>query len=199
MVKPKKIVFEEPVVRIKVDRIRFPKICPVCCSEATTSMKLFTTPGRKQYLRPSLEAGLILTRKSQLYSNRPPMKILVIPVCENHVHSDDDYCRLKLLCIVSNGIILALAFFALMVLGDNLWTRQPIEPWVFLIIGIFLVSISMLYITFQSGPIQTYVRIIGYDVGLQNIMLQFKNPEYRDAFIHENPMTAELVRWIIKS
>jgi hypothetical protein len=43
------------------------------------------------------------------------------------------------------------------------------------------------------------MRIVGFDAGLQNIWLDFKNREYRDDFLKENPMTAELVSWVLKA
>jgi hypothetical protein len=54
-------------------------------------------------------------------------------------------------------------------------------------------------IAFMPNALARAVRIVGFDAGMQNVMIAFKNPEYRDEFMQENQMTADLVSWILKA
>jgi len=57
----------------------------------------------------------------------------------------------------------------------------------------------MTAIAFRPNALARAVKIIGFDVGMQNILLAFKSDSYRDEFIKENSMHSELVRWILKA
>jgi hypothetical protein len=43
------------------------------------------------------------------------------------------------------------------------------------------------------------VKIIGFDSGFMNIWLKFARDDYREQFMEENEMHAELVKWITKA
>ncbi|MHA2071006.1 MAG: hypothetical protein ACW985_04410 [Candidatus Thorarchaeota archaeon] len=54
----------------------------------------------------------------------------------------------------------------------------------------------MTYALLRPGPVEDAIKIIGFDGGFQHIWIQFKRTQYRDEFMKENAMTAELVKWI---
>ncbi len=54
------------------------------------------------------------------------------------------------------------------------------------------------WIAFRPNVLQRAVKIVGFDPGMQNILIVFKDKPYRDMLIQENPMTTELVSWIVK-
>lgn len=94
---------------------------------------------------------------------------------------------------------MAMLAFALLTLGSNLWQGQTSDAWVYGVMVLAAASFIITITAFRSSPIESAMRIVGFDAGLQNIWLDFKNREYRDDFLKENPMTAELVSWVLKA
>jgi hypothetical protein len=54
-------------------------------------------------------------------------------------------------------------------------------------------------IAFQPNALAKAVNIVGFDLGMQNVMIAFKSPKYQNEFMEANQMTAELVSWILKA
>jgi hypothetical protein len=125
--------------------------------------------------------------------------MLVIPVCEEHAYSDEDYWRYKTLCLIMDGLSMVMLTLALLILGGNMWRGIPSDVWVYAVIALSLVSFILSITAFRPKSIESAVKIVGFDGGLQNIWLDFKNREYRDEFLKENPMTAELVSWVVRT
>lgn len=190
--------FEEPVVRIDIVRGRFPKICPICGERGTKLARITIVSGRQQYLRRSWDPYYDpLVRRRQILPT-PKMKILPIYTCENHFFSDEGHERYKTLCLIVDGFALAFLFFGLMFIGDAIARGRSISFWSMVFIAFFALSMFFSWIAFRPNLIERSVRIIGYDAGMQNVILDFRNKAYRDAVIEENPMTSELVSWIGK-
>ena len=59
-------------------------------------------------------------------------------------------------------------------------------------------SLFLTWIAFRPNALQRAVKIIGFDPGMQNILLVFKDEMYRETVIQDNPMASELVSWIVK-
>jgi hypothetical protein len=89
--------------------------------------------------------------------------------------------------------------FGLLAAGGDLWLRRSISPWVPPVFALAILSFLLTYLAFRPGPLESSVKVVGFDAGIQNVWLDFKNAEYRDRFLKENPMNAEAISWIIKS
>lgn len=196
---PRKVVFEEPVVRVPLDKVRFPKVCPICTDRAVEHVRISVVPDKQTALTPSSDA--LYTRRYQRPRGYTPprAKYFMVPVCNEHHYTDEGDYRYKSYCLVFDGIGLTMLIFALMMSGDLLWRGQVPGNWLFIIVSIFIVFIALTYVLFQPGPIESAVRVIGFDTSVRNVWFEFKNPDYRDAFMRENEMNAELVRWIMKN
>lgn len=192
-------VFEKPIVRVTMGKIQFPRACPVCGSRATKSLRVTTTPGRRQYLRPSWDPMYNPSVRKRLGLTLGNPMALLIPVCEDHFYSSEDDCRYKLLCLISDGILMAMLAFALMIIGGDLWQGQASSVWVYAVVTLAVTSFIITVVAFRPRPIEAAVRIVGFDAGLQNIWLDFTNKNYQDEFLKENPIYAELVSWIIRT
>jgi hypothetical protein len=178
--------------------MRFPKKCPVCGAAATEVTRITVMPGRKQHLRPAWDPIYDPALRRWSGFNLPETRTLLIPVCEDHLYSDEDYWRYKMLCILADGFSMIMLTFALLTLGGNLWRGVSSDAWAFGIIAVAVASFIASITAFRPKPIESAVRIVGFDGGLQYIWLDFKNREYREEFMKENPMTAELVSWVLK-
>jgi hypothetical protein len=119
-------------------------------------------------------------------------------VCENHYYTDTGVERYKTCCFIVDGFTMAFFFFGLMFLGDAFYRGRPIPFWSVAFSAFFTISMFLSWIAFRPNALQRAVKIIGFDPGLQNILLVFKNKGYRDMVIQDNPMSTELVSWIVK-
>jgi hypothetical protein len=202
---PQKYYFDKPLVRVSLSRVRFPKICPVCGAPSTTTTRFTVTTRRKQYLRRSWDPYYYTS--SFLFSHTgkkqnpmtPVLSVLQINVCEKHYYSDEGEYRYKILCLVIDGLAMALFAFGLMLIGDAISRTQTISSWAFGFIDFFVLSMIASAIAFRPNKLLKSVQIIGFDSGMQNAVLAFSNEFYRDAFMKENPMNSELVTWVLKA
>lgn len=190
--------FEEPVVRINLARGHFPKICPVCGNKATKLARITIVAGRQQYLLRSWDPyySPSIRRRQDL----PKMKMKVLPIytCDDHYFSDDGQERYKTLCIIIDGFAMAFLFFGLLFIGDSLNRGRSIGFWPMIFIAFFALSMFFSWLAFRPNLIERAVRIVGFDSGMQNVILEFRNKAYRDAVLEANPMSSELISWIVK-
>ncbi|MHA1960874.1 MAG: hypothetical protein ACW99U_11610 [Candidatus Thorarchaeota archaeon] len=199
MLSPRKEYFDEPLVRANSSKVRFPKVCPVCNEHATSNTRVTIAPTKKQYLRPEWDPSFYPSARRRMRLGAMELKTFVVPVCSDHLYADESTCRPRVLCMVADGICLAGLLFALMTLGNLFWLGYQvtfIEFWPFMLFGLFM---TMTFIAFRPNAFQTRFRIVGFDTRHDNVLFDFKNKEYREAFLKENPMTADLVNWVIRS
>ncbi|MGY5865185.1 MAG: hypothetical protein RTV41_11335 [Candidatus Thorarchaeota archaeon] len=197
---PRREYFDEPVVRVETLKARFPKTCPVCGSPAANIVRMrVATSGSKSFRR---------MRDYTIYSpygrrghspHTPEMKVLPVQVCDDHEDPDAGTDRFQTLCIVVDGLLLGFLFFGLLFLGDRISRGQSLTLWPFLFIGLFVIAMGLTAIAFMPNALARAVRIVGFDAGMQHVMIAFKSAAYRDEFMQENQMTAELVSWIMKA
>jgi hypothetical protein len=195
---PRKEYFDEPLVKVDFMKARFPRTCPVCGSPATTAVRLKIEKTGKQYLRPSMEYAYGPYVRNRHVSQPTEMKSLRIQVCGYHSNPDDGTDRYQSLCLIVDGLLMAFVIFSFLIIGDSISRASPIPFWSFLNIGFFGIALLLTAVAFSPNALEKAVNIVGYDPGMQNVLIAFKRPDYREQFINENQMTAELVTWIIR-
>ena len=196
MVKPRKEYFKEPIIRVSATRIRYPATCPVCSSNATKTIRISAVPGRKQWNRPAWDHDWYDRGRSS--NSLSQGQTFIVPVCEDHHYVEESESRYHQTCIIIDGIIISVLLIALMIMGSNFWLGRANPFWVYSVLTVFVVAMVLSYFAFRSNPFELAFRIVGFDAALQHIWLQLKNHEYRDAFLKRNPMSSELVSWIIR-
>ncbi|MGY5855992.1 MAG: hypothetical protein RTS72_05280 [Candidatus Thorarchaeota archaeon] len=195
---PRKEYFDEPLVKVNFSKARFPRTCPVCGSPATKVVRVKIAKTGKQYLRRSWEYAYgpyVRHRPKQL----PEMKAFPIQVCEDHAHPDAGSDRYQSLCLIVDGLLMASVVFSLLIIGDSIARVRPIAFWALACIGLFGVALLLTAVAFSPNALEKSVKIIGFDGGMQNVLIAFRRSDYREQFINENQMTAELVSWIMRS
>lgn len=195
---PRKLHFDEPIVRVDISRARFPRVCPVCGNPATTTSRLTIVSGRPQYLRREWDPSFDPRVRRRQGIPQPNLKVLPIQVCANHYYTDEGEDRYKSLCLIVDGLAMAFMFFGLLLLGDSISRGSSISPWVSVFAVFFAVSLVSTVIAFRSSSLARAVRIVGFDAGMQNVLLAFKSGAYREEFVKENPVNSELVSWVVK-
>ncbi|MGY5872236.1 MAG: hypothetical protein RTV72_08335 [Candidatus Thorarchaeota archaeon] len=192
--------FDEPAVRVELSRVRFPKVCPVCGNSASILSRITLVSGKDRYLlrswNPAYTPTLSISPRRSL--PQPKLRVLPIYVCENHYHSDAGEDRYKSLCFIVDGLAMAFFLFGLFFLADAFHRGRPISFWSLAFSAFFAGSMFLTWIAFRPNALQRAVRIIGFDSGMQNVLIAFKDKSYRDLIIQENPMSSELVSWIVK-
>ena len=196
---PRKLYFDEPLVRVDISRARFPKVCPVCGNPATETSRLTIVSGRPQYLRREWDPSFDPRVRRRQGIPQPNLKVLPILVCADHYYTDEGEDRYKSLCLIVDGLAMAFMFFGLLLLGDSISRGRSISPWVITFTVIFAISLVATAIAFRSNVLAGAVKIVGFDAGMQNVLLAFKNGMYREEFVKENPLNSELVSWIVKA
>jgi hypothetical protein len=193
---PERIVFKEPIVRAETQRMRFPDICPVCGDPAEDLMPIIIIPNQYKSLRPSLDYGSSYYGRKLGSSPTSVKKIFQIPVCATHHYTDEGAGQYKSYCIVFDGLALVYLILSLLTFGNQFWSGNSPSLWVVFAAAIFATFLIITYALFRPGPIEDAVKIIGFDGGFSHVWIQFKRAQYRDEFMKENAMTAELVTWI---
>jgi hypothetical protein len=187
--------FKDPLVRVRVSRVRFPKMCPVCGTEASHTNKVVTTHNKTQYI--SLGPMTPSDRK-RLGVPTPDVKTFHIYVCEDHSLDDGGIMRLRTISIFYLSIAICLLVFAIMFIGSDIHLGRPLTIWT----GLFFVFVGatmlLAYVAFRPYGLESAFRIIGFDYDLRYVWLQLQNPTYKDAMIKMNAMDAELVSWIMR-
>jgi hypothetical protein len=189
--------FKEPLVRVKMSWLHFPKICPVCCSPSTSTTRITTTPRNKQWLRPHWNPSFYAGDRRRLGLPIPESKSFLVPVCEEHSIADEGNIRMRGLAMLLAAILSGMSVFALIFIGYDISSGRGIHPITTVyILGLFL-SLVFGYVAFRPNALESSVKIIGFDFDLQNVWLQLKNPEYRLRFVQENQLGSEYVNWIV--
>ena len=191
---PRREYFDEPVVRVAALKARFPRTCPVCGSPATKIMRMKIARGT-EFTDPAYS----LSVRRKVGPEHPEMQVLRVQVCEDHANPDAGTDRYQTLCILVDGLLVGFLVFGLLFIGDSFWRGRPMSIWPFLVIGLFGLAMILTKVAFMPNAVAKAVRIVGFDAGMQNVLIAFKSPMYRNEFMQENQMTAELVSWILKA
>ena len=125
-------------------------------------------------------------------------KSFLVGVCDDHSVSDNAELRVRGLSSVVASIVAGISIFALIYAGADYWVGRPVSPWVFSYLIILGLSLLFVYLAFRPSALEASFKIIGFDFDFQYVWFAMSNSTYRDLFIQENPLDAELVSWIVK-
>jgi hypothetical protein len=193
-----KKIFDEPIIRAKINTIRFPKICPVCGKPATTTTWVSIRPHTKNGLRPQWDPNHFPSSRKRLGLKLTEMRSFQLHVCEDHQASDDGYWRMRGLTSLILTIVASVSIFVIMFAGSDLWAGRGLSPWVGSYILVLTASIFAGIIVFRPNALEDSFNIVGFDFDVQYVWLKLKDPQYRNKFISANEMNAELVNWVVK-
>ena len=120
-------------------------------------------------------------------------------VCEDHSVADNAEMKARSLATLVASIVVAISMLALIFAGADYWAGRPVSPWIYSYLLVLLLSGLFVFVAFRPSALEDSIRIIGFDFELQYVWLAMKNPIYRATFVNENPVDAELVKWIVKA
>ncbi len=195
---PSRETFKHPIIRIHISKARFPKMCPVCGIKCSETTRLTASTNRRRYLRPYWDPNFARSGK-RMNPGNPETRSFIIPVCEDHKRPDVGEANYRILCTLGDGIMFCVFFFAVLIAGGDLWSGRTVSTSFYATAAIFFASLFVTALAFRPNILRSSVRIIGFDLDFQYIWLDFRNTEYREAFIKENQMNVELVWWVVKA
>lgn len=193
-----KKIFDQPIVRAKINTIRFPKICPVCGKPATTTTWVSTRPHTKNGLRPQWNPAYFPSQRKRLGLKLPEKKSFQLRVCEDHQAADEGYWRMRGITSLVLTIVASVSIFVIMFAGADLWAGRELSPWVGSYLLVLSASVLAGIIVFRPNALEASFNIIGFDFDVQYVWLKLKDPGYLNDFVSENEMNAELVNWVVK-
>jgi hypothetical protein len=126
-------------------------------------------------------------------------KSFLIQVCENHHAIDDGEMRMRAITSFLLTVVASVSIFVIMFTGADYWAGRGISSWVYTYFLVLGASILVGVIAFRPNALESAVNIIGFDFDVQYVWFKLKDSEYRNRFIVENEMSAELVNWIVKA
>jgi len=133
--------FDEPIVRAKLTRVRFPKTCPVCGAPATKYAGISSSSRRKVWLRPQWDPRFHVRRNRSV---EDLSKTFIVDVCEDHEMADNAELKLRGLSMLIASIISGVSILALIYAGSDYWLGRPVSPWIYSYI--FILSLSLLLV-----------------------------------------------------
>ena len=113
--------------------------------------------------------------------------------------SDNAEWRARTLSSLVASIMVGISIFALIYAGADVWAGRPISPWVYSYVAVFAFSLLLAYISYRPSALESSFKIIGFDFEMQHVWLMLSSSSYRELFVEENPLSAELVNWIVKA
>lgn len=125
-------------------------------------------------------------------------KNFLVQVCDHHNASDEGNYRMRAISSFLLTVVASLSIFVIMFTGADYWAGRGISSWVYSYFFVLAASILVGVIAFRPNALESAVNIIGFDFDVQYVWFKLKDPEYRNKFIAENEMNAELVNWIVK-
>jgi len=187
--------FDEPVVRAKVTRVRFPKTCPVCGAPATKYAGISSSK-RKVWLRPHWDPRFNVRKNRSV--EEVDSRTFIVDVCDDHVMTDNAELKLRGLSMVITSIISGVSVIALIYAGSDYWLGRPVSPWVYSYLFILCLSLLLGFVAFRPSALEASIKIIGFDFERQYVWFRLRNPEYLEQLLSQNPMDTELVNWVVK-
>jgi hypothetical protein len=191
----KRETFKDPLVRVRVSRVRFPKMCPVCGKETTHTNKVVATPKKTQII--SLGRMTPYDRR-RMGIPSPEVRTLHVYVCKDHCLEDGGIMRLRAASAFYASLAFCMLVFAIMLIGSNISLGRPLTVWTGLFFVFVGATMALAYVAYRPYGLEAAFKIIGFDYDLQHVWLKLQNSLYRDAMIEINEMNAELVTWIVR-
>ncbi|MFW9802527.1 MAG: hypothetical protein ACFFFC_07745 [Candidatus Thorarchaeota archaeon] len=187
--------FKDPLVRVRISRVRFPKMCPVCGSETNGVTKVVTTHNNTKFL----SRGAMAHYDRKLVGTPvPDIKTFHVYVCEDHDLEDGGIMRLRAASTFYAALAVCMLVFAVMLIGNDLSHGRPLTVWTALFFTFVGATMTLVFVAFRPYGIETAFKIVGFDYDLRHVWLQLENPTYRNAMLQENAMDSELASWIVR-
>lgn len=177
-----------------MDKVSFPRSCPVCGDEATVFTKMIISEKKEDPARPYTNPRISGFGKTRFGDVKT--RTLFIPTCEAHQYTDEGENKFKVLCTLGDGILFSILFISFLAAGENLWLGRGLPPYLFGLVLLFGIFIGLTVFAFRPPKVFQAIQVVGFDSDFKHIWLNLENEAYRLEFFQKNRMHAEFVRWI---
>ena len=179
-------------IRVKLSKIQFPEICPVCLEEPEDLV--FVTIMEKanyDYASSSWRRGQDRTEVA-LDSARGAVS-LAIPTCMLHGSQSVRSFRTKLVAALGFFVLFYPMLFNLLQINVALgYSRSPLEPFLGFFASFILLVIFLVYGLFPRA-LERAIRFDDVSRTKDTVLLSISNTEYRNRFMDLNIIDADII------
>ncbi|NWF95227.1 MAG: hypothetical protein HXY34_03710 [Candidatus Thorarchaeota archaeon] len=126
----------------------------------------------------------------------PPSKVFVVPVCEEHQHSDEWEWRYRSVFACLTGISASALVFGTMAGFHEARLSGVLPLWYIALLMGFIFLLSGTMIAFGKKPIEKAIDFLGFTYDEKSVLVSIGNDTYRRLLLEQNP-SAELVNWVV--
>jgi hypothetical protein len=189
-------LINDNIIRAKIGSVVFPEVCPVCMNEADDivrmTVNLYSYGGALESSNPQAALREKLARSNGQITFALPGLSFSVPVCNRHLPKEiPDLHKVIWFCCMLGGIYPGV--FYLLLTANAIHRRINFFPFLIpWIITILILGAISGYIFFPRA-FQRYFKFLEFEPTGENIFLHLGNSNYRDLFLENNPMNAEII------
>lgn len=176
------------LIRIEINNVHLPEICPVCGSPATTLGVVASTVGLRRRSGPQYYFGRDFGMVGR------SVRRLQVPVCELHHSSVDESSRVRSVLMLVFGFTIPLLMFQAFI-GALLYVDYGFLglDW-FLTCGLTVLVGLASFKTLGPSGLEKAISIMNIDIGPNVLAIRVKETWYRDELLRTNPGAAASMR-----
>ncbi len=179
-------------IRVKLSKIKFPEICPVCLEEPEDLV--FVTIMEKANYDYASSSWIKKENRTEvaLDSTRGAVS-LAIPTCMVHGSQSVRSFRTKLVAALGFFVLFYPMLFNLLQINVALgYSRSPLEPVLGFLTSFILLVILLIYGLFPRA-LERAIRFDDVSRTKDTVLLSISNSEYRNRFLALNKMDADII------
>lgn len=181
------------LVRAKMSSIVFPEVCPVCTEKAEDLVFVSVTERltTDDYVTSTYNRGD--AKMEQAIAMSRGITTFAIPTCLTHGSGSVRSLRTKLVAAAGFFIFLYPIIYFLLQLNVAIYYNRPLSGPALGLTVMVLALLSTLAYGLYPRALERSLRFKDVVKTKDYVMIEIKNPEYRDLFIDLNGINAELV------
>jgi len=178
------------LIKVKLSKIQFPEICPVCLEEAEDLVFVTVAEGA----RDDFEARTWGTRKDRVQMTLDAARgatTFSVPTCMRHGSRSVRSFRSKMIAVIGFFVMFyPILYYVLSINLALIYSRDLIPPLTGLI-ATLLVLVGFLLYGFYPRALERALRFPEVSRGKDTVFLEISKPEYLDRFLEMNEMYSD--------
>ncbi len=179
-------------IRVTVDRLRLPRLCPVCGTKANDYVRILLRDNKADDAG-SFTANVMWSPYAHQWRRWGGGDVLTlsVAVCSAHRFSYDSVYRTRTVCLIAVAFTAVAALLSAGVISSALQLGTEVPLWSLALVALFVITLFSTGYVFRPAPVERAFRVLSFDPGSREIVVSLSNPAYRQAFLEENPYAEE--------
>ncbi|MBD3407802.1 MAG: hypothetical protein GF411_16910 [Candidatus Lokiarchaeota archaeon] len=181
-----------PLLKVKLSKVVFPEICPVCLAEAEDLVSMQVWSSEDKQLASTTFSGSADKTESLLHAKKGAT-VIWVPTCMRHgskaVRTTGKIIKawIAFLILWYPGI-----YFLLGVLSAY-YNDRPILPPLFPLLVIFLLMVISLLYGYYPRTLERKLKFVDVDRLDDALFIKIRSPEYYEIFFELNELYVEII------